>query len=433
MTTRTDAAAFLGANGAVQLGTIHVPPTKAKTLDFTTPPRAATAVQKIRDFLETDVQPLEAELGASSFGALLPALDKLRESARDMGLWTPQLAQKWGGPGLTLPEFAHLSEALGRSPLGHYVFNCQAPDAGNMEILIEHGTAEQHERWLRPLAAGQIRSCFSMTEPDSPGSNPTWMSTTARDDGDSWVINGHKWFTSSADGAAFAIVLAVTDPDVESRHARASQIIVPTDTPGFRLVRNISVMGEAGDSWASHSEIVYEDVRVPKANLLGPRGGGFVVAQERLGPGRIHHCMRWIGICERAFELMCHRAATREIAPGRPLATRQSIQNWIAESRAEIDASRLMVLKAAWRIEQESAYAARVEISTIKFFVAGVLQRVLDRALQVHGALGMTDDLPIAWWYRHERAARIYDGPDEVHKTVVARRVLRDYGVDIKS
>lgn len=402
-------------------------------MDFTIPARAAKAVSTIREFLTDEVQPLEARLSEGSFRALLPRLRELRDGAKALGYWTPQLSEAHGGPGFSLPEFAHLSEVLGRTPFGHYVFNCQAPDAGNMEILIEHGTPQHREQWLQPLIAGKIRSCFSMTEPDSPGSNPTWMTTTAVDEGEHWRINGRKWFTTAADGAAFAIVLANTDPDAENRYSRASQIIVPTDTPGFSLVRNISVMGEAGEDWASHAEVLYEDVIVPKANLLGPRGGGFVVAQERLGPGRIHHCMRWIGICERAFELMCDRAAKREVAPGRPLATRQTIQNWIAESRAEIDAARLMVLRAAWRIDRDGAYAARVDISTIKFFVAGVLQRVLDRSLQVHGALGMTDDLPIAWWYRHERAARIYDGPDEVHKTVVARRVLKDYGVDIRS
>ncbi len=394
-------------------------------MDFELSKKAADAVARARDFLEEEAYPLEAEFASDGFEELLPELDRLRGRARELDLWCPQRTH-------SLLDFASISEALGRSPVGHYLCNCQAPDAGNMEVLEEHGSDAQKEQFLEPLLRGEIRSCFSMTEPDAPGSNPTWMNTTAVLDGDEWVINGRKWFTTAADGAEFAIVMANTEPDAENRYARASMIIVPTDTPGFELVRNISIMGDVGHGWASHSEIVYDDVRVPHDNLLGARGGGFVIAQDRLGPGRIHHCMRWIGICERAFEMMCTRAAEREIAPGKPLGTRQTVQNWIADSRAEIDAARLMVLKTAWTIEREGAYAARVEISTIKYFVAGVLQRVLDRAIQAHGALGMTDDLPLSFWYRHERAARIYDGPDEVHKSVVARRVLRDYGVEVR-
>jgi acyl-CoA dehydrogenase len=327
-----------------------------------------------------------------------------------------------------LLEFAFLGEELGRTPLGHYCFNCQAPDVGNMEILLLHGTAEQKARYLEPLAAGQIRSCFSMTEPDRPGSNPTWLDTTARRDGDSYIINGRKWFTSSADGAAFAIVMAVTQPKAEAVHLRASQIIVPTSTPGFRRVRNIPVMGEAGSGYFSHAEVAYEDCRVPASNLLGEDGAGFAIAQERLGAGRVHHCVRWIGICERALDLMCARAASRELSPGKPLASRHVIQDWIAQARAEINAARLMVLQAAWRLDRDGTLGAREDISLIKFFAAEVLQRTLDRAIQVHGALGLTDETPLAAWYRHERGARIYDGPDEVHRASVARRILRSYG-----
>ena len=270
-----------------------------------------------------------------------------------------------------------------------------------------------------------------MTEPEFPGSNPTWMNTRAVKDGSDYVINGHKWFTSAADGAAFAIVMAITNPEAERKHLRASQIIVPTNTPGFNRVRNTPVMGDEGEDYASHCEIAYENCRVPQKNLLGEEGAGFAIAQQRLGPGRIHHCMRWIGICERAFELMCRYAAKRELSPGKPLATRQIIQEWIAESRAEINASRLMVLNTADKIDREGSRAARVEVSLIKFFVAGVLQKVLDRSIQVHGAMGLTDYTLLSHWYRHERAARIYDGPDEVHKTVVARMILKEYGVDI--
>jgi alkylation response protein AidB-like acyl-CoA dehydrogenase len=319
---------------------------------------------------------------------------------------------------------------MGRTPLGHFVFNCQAPDIGNMELLLAHGTEEQKQTYLLPLVRGEIRSCFSMTEPEFPGSNPVWMNTAAIKDGDEYVINGRKWFTSSAEGAAFAIVMAVTNPEAASPHQRASQIIVPTNTPGFKLVRNISVMGHAGEDYASHGEIIYENCRVPQKNLLGREGGGFAMAQERLGPGRIHHCMRWIGICERAFEMMCEYAVKRRLAPNKPLAASEVIQTWIAESRAEINAARLMVLSTAKKIDREGSHAARDEISLIKFFAANVLQKVLDRAIQVHGGLGVTDDTLLAFWYRQERAARIYDGPDEAHKTSVAKRILRKYGFE---
>ncbi|MDT4894972.1 MAG: acyl-CoA dehydrogenase [Acidobacteriota bacterium] len=388
-------------------------------------------LSKIHEFLREEVFPLEREFLSRPFRDLLPALKEKRERVKALGLWAPQLPREYGGLGLRLTEFARVSEELGSTPLGHYLFNCQAPDAGNLEVLIEHATPEQKELYLWPLVRGEVRSCFSMTEPEHPGSNPTWMSTRALKDGEDYVINGHKWFTSSADGAAFAIVMAVTNPDEASPHKRASQIIVPLDTKGFRVVRNISVMGEEGSDYASHAEVRYVDCRVPQRNLLGREGAGFIIAQERLGPGRIHHCMRWIGICERAFDMMCEHAAHRELSPGVPLGSRQSVQAWIAESRAEISAARLLVMQTAERIDNEGQAAAREDISLIKFFVAGILQQVLDRAIQVHGALGLTDDTVLAYWYRHERAARIYDGPDEVHKAVVARSALRKYGVDV--
>jgi acyl-CoA dehydrogenase len=392
-------------------------------MDFSISERAQQLRSRAREFVRRYVIPLEARL-PGSWKELEPALQQARATAKSLGLWVPDL-------GVPLEEFAMLSEELGRSPLGHYCVNAQAPDIGNMELLELAGSEEQKERWLRPLRAGEIRSCFSMTEPERAGSNPTWMDTRAVLEEGQWTIDGHKWFTSAADGAAFAVVMAVTDPEAPP-HLRASMIIVPCDTPGFERVRNIPVMGHAGEGWPTHAEIRYTHCRVPKENLLGGRGAGFALAQERLGPGRIHHCMRWIGICERAFEMMCRHAAERELAPGKPLATRQTVQQWIADSRAEIDASRLMVLHAAWKMERVGQREARVEVSTIKFFVANVLQDVLDRAVQVHGALGVTDDTPLAFWYRHERAARIYDGPDEVHRAVVARRVLRGFGVEIK-
>jgi acyl-CoA dehydrogenase len=388
-------------------------------------------LERIRSFVREELFPLEERFLKGSVHELLPHLREKRERVKEMGLWAPHLPVEDGGLGLTLPEFGRVSEELGRSPLGHYSFNCQAPDIGNMELLHRHGTEEQKERWLGPLMAGEIRSCFSMTEPHNAGSNPVNLSTTAVREGDEYVINGHKWFTSASDGAAFAIVMAVTNPEAEKPHARASQIIVPTDTPGFKTARLIPTMGKKGEDYFSEGEILYEDCRVPVSNRIGEEGSGFRLAQERLGPGRIHHCMRWIGICERAYDLMCRRAATRELSPGTLLGSKQAVQHWIAESRAEINAARLMTLDAADQIERNGAPAARVAISTIKFFVAGVLQRVVDRALQVHGALGITDDTLIAHYYRSERAGRIYDGPDEVHKSVVARSELKKYGVKV--
>ena len=398
-------------------------------MDFSLPPRVVDAVGKIRALFESDVLPLETELlRKKSFKGMLPELGEARAKVKAAGLWAPHLGEQWGGMGLTLTEHARISEELGRSPLGHYLFGCQAPDAGNMELLSLYGSPEQKAQWLEPLAAGKIRSCFSMTEPDLPGSNPTWLATAAVRDGDDYVINGRKWFTTGADGAAFAIVMAVTNPEAPP-HLRASQIIVPTDTPGFKLVRNVSVMGESGEDWASHAELAYENCRVPVTNLLGPENAGFFLAQERLGPGRIHHAMRWIGIAERAFEMMCKRAAGRAMSPGKQLGDKQIVQAWVAESRAEIDAARLYVMHTAWRIEQEGQHEARDAVSAIKFYTAGVLTRVLDRAVQAHGALGLTDDTILAWFWRHERAAHIYDGADEVHKISLAKRILQRYGL----
>jgi acyl-CoA dehydrogenase len=385
----------------------------------------------IQTFLHDEVYPLEKDFLQRPFRELLPALFAKRQQVKSLGLWTPHLPAEYGGPGLRLAEFARVSEELGRTPLGHYLFNCQAPDIGNMEILIAHGTPAQKETYLGPLIRGEQRSCFSMTEPEHPGSNPVWLSTTAVKDGADYVINGHKWFTSSAEGASFAIVMAITNPEATSPYKRASQIIVPVTTPGFKIVRNINVMGEEGSDYASHAEVRYENCRVPQGNLLGREGDGFAIAQERLGPGRIHHCMRWIGICERAFDLMCAYAAHRELSPGVVLGARQTVQEWIADSRAEINAARLLVLDTARRIDEEGATAVREQISLIKFFVAGILQKVLDRAIQTHGALGLTDATLLSYWYRHERGARIYDGPDEVHKSVVARSALKKHGASI--
>lgn len=401
-------------------------------MDFSISPRMQEILGRMREFVEQELYPLEPTVAEQGFDGAQKLLQEKRAQVKALGYWCPQIHKEHGGMGLSLLEHGMVSEVLGRSPLGHYCFNCQAPDAGNMEILIQFGTPEQQQKFLKPLVAGEIRSCFSMTEPEQPGSNPTWLATTAERDGNEWVINGHKWFTSSADGASFAIVMAVTNPEAPP-HARASQIIVPTNTPGFKFVRNIPIMGHAGADYDSHAEIRYENCRVPLSNLLGNEGAGFLIAQERLGPGRIHHCMRWIGICERSFDLMCRRAASREIAPGKPLGTKQAVQAWIAESRAEIEAARLAVLQAAWKIDHDGMLASRVEISCIKFFVADVMLKVIDRAIQVHGALGVTSDTPLAAFLRNERGARIYDGPDEVHKHVVARQVLKQYGLKLTS
>jgi acyl-CoA dehydrogenase len=396
-------------------------------MDYSIPESLQPILVAIRSIVERSLLPLEPRLGTAPFVELVPALSSVRDEVKERGLWAPQLPRSLGGMGLSLLEFALIGEELGRSPLGHYAFNAQAPDAGNIELLREFATESQKERWLTPLARGDIRSCFAMTEPDHPGSNPVWMGTRAIRDGTSYIIDGRKWFASGADGAAFAIVMAVTDPNADP-HRRASLLIVPAATPGFRRVRNIPCMGHAGDDWASHAELAFDGCRIPVENRLGDEGAGFGMAQARLGPGRIHHAMRWIGVCRRAFDLLCDRAATRQIAPGDLLGSRQAVQEWIAESQAAIEAARLLVLHAAWTIDNHGSEAAREAISLVKFHVAGVMQQVVDRAIQAHGALGISDDTVLSWFYRQERAARIYDGPDEVHKAVVARRILKKRG-----
>ena len=388
-------------------------------------PKIESLKSEFREFLQQEVYPHEVELLNGHWETFHSWAEEKRKIVKKNGWWAGFLPKELGGMGLDLVEFAQVSEVLGTSPFGHYLFNCQAPDVGNMELLSHRGSTELKDTYLKPLTQGEIRSCFSMTEPEFAGSNPVMMGTTAVLENGQWVINGHKWFTSSADGSDFAIVMAVTDPENESPYQQASMILVPTNTPGFNLVRNIPVMGEAGGGYLSHAEIRYEDCRVPESNLLGERGKGFQLAQERLGPGRIHHCMRWIGICERAFDLMVHRASTRRLSLKSMLGEKQTIQNWIAESRASIDAARLMVLNTAWKMQKHGQKATRLDVSTIKFFVAGILLKVLDRAIQTHGAMGITDDLVLAWWYRHERGARIYDGPDEVHKSALARKILK--------
>ncbi len=398
---------------------------------FTTE-RLHTLLPRVRAFVETELLPLEPGFLQPPLSNLFPLLDAKREQVKTLGLWGLHLPVAQGGWGLSLCEFGQVSEVLAYAPFfGHYVFGCQAPDIGNVELLHKFGSAALKDRFLQPLMEGRIRSCFSMTEPEFAGSNPTRMGTTAVREGDEYVINGHKWFTSSAEGAAFAVAMVVTDPAAPP-HRRASMIIVSTDTPGFELVRNIPVFGEAGGGWFSHAEVRYTDCRVPVSHLIGEEGQGFQLAQERLGPGRIHHCMRWVGQAERAFELMCQRAATREIEDGVMLGEKQFVQGFIAESRVEIDSCRLLVLNTAYQIDQVGAAAVRDQISGIKFQVANMVLRVLDRAIQVYGALGLTDDTVLAAMYRHERGARIWDGADEVHKQNLAVHLLKKYGLDVK-
>jgi acyl-CoA dehydrogenase len=375
--------------------------------------------ERYRAFMEEHVYPNERRLQADD----AELIRSLQGKAKDEGLWAPHVPPEAGGTGLGFLAYAHLNEEIGRSAYAQLVFGCQAPDAGNAEILFMFGTEEQKERWLRPLVAGEIRSFFSMTEPEVPGSDPTTLRTMARREGDEWVIDGHKWFSSGAEGAAFGIVMAVTDPDAEP-HRRASQIIVPADTPGVEVVRPVPVMGHAGSGWSTHCEVVYRGVRVPVENTLGEPGDGFRIAQKRLGPGRIHHVMRWLGQMQRAFELLCTYSLERE-AFGSRLADKQTVQNWIADSAAEIHACRLMTLDAARKIDEGDE--ARVEISVIKYYAARVLHDVIDRAIQVHGARGLTDETPLAAMYANARAARIYDGPDEVHRMVVSRRILNAF------
>lgn len=396
-------------------------------MDFSAPSAVTELCAALRPFIDEHVIPLERELDEAHFRRLVPKLDALREKVKANGWWSPGLPKEMGGMGLPLRHFAHVSEELGRTPLGHYVFNCQAPDISTMELLHTHASAEQQERYLKPLTTGAIRSCFAMTEPDHPGSNPVWMGTIARKDGDHWVLNGRKWFATGFDGSAFTLVMALSDPENPDKHRRASLFLMPSDQPGLRLMRNLPVMGVPGEHWASHAELALEDVRVPLDSVMGGEGNGFKLAQNRLGPGRIHHCMRWIGIAERAFDLMCRRLVSRQLSPGHTLGEQQMPQEWVADSRTEIEAARLMVLRAAWRIDTEGAAAARDDISQIKFFTANMLTRVLDRAIQAHGGLGILDDTPLAFWYRQERAAHIYDGADEVHKSSLARSILKGY------
>jgi len=355
-----------------------------------------------------------------------PIVEDLKAKAKKLGLWNMFLADERWGAGLSVLEYAPLAEITGHSPwIAPEATNCSAPDTGNMEILAEFGTPDQQEKWLVPLLDGEIRSCFSMTEPAVASSDATNIACRIESDGDDYVITGRKWWSTGAINklCRIAIVMGVTSPDADPYH-RQSMVLVPLDAPGVEIVRNVRVFGyrERG----GHAEILFDGVRVPKTNLLGDEGTGFAIAQARLGPGRIHHCMRLIGMAERAFDIMCERAQER-VAFGKPLAEQGVIQNWIAESRIKIEQARLMVLKAAWLIDTVGVKGARIEISAIKVAVPEMATWVIDRGIQVLGGAGVSDDFPLASLYAHARTIQIADGPSEVHKRSVARRELRRY------
>jgi acyl-CoA dehydrogenase len=394
--------------------------------DFSTEPEFQDHLDWMRDLVREEIWPMETlDLDQDQIER---AMAPLQERVKERGLWAAHLDPELGGQGYGQVKLGLMHEILGTSPYAPLAFGNQAPDSGNSEILALAGSEEQKERWLYPLLAGDLKSAFSMTEPETAGSDPTLLQTRAVCEGDEWVINGHKWFSSNASIADFLIVMAVTAPEAR-RYQRASMIIVPVDTPGVEIVRDVPTMEHPSDQfgrYGGHAEIYYRDVRVPAENLLGADGAGFLIAQQRLGPGRIHHCMRWLGVSRRAFDMLCERSLYRE-AHGSLLSEKETVQNWIADSAAQMQAARLMTLHAAWKMDTEGASAARQDISLIKFFGAQVLHDVIDRALQVHGALGYSTDLPLEAMYRYARAARFYDGPDEVHRSSVARQILRGY------
>src|SRR5437588_10785652 len=396
--------------------------------DFSTEPEFQEHLDWMREVVREEVWPLEALSDELGWEGMTRAIGPLQEQVRERGLWAAHLEPELGGQGFGQVKLGLMHEILGTSPLAPFAFGNAAPDSGNSEILALAGTPEQKERYLYPLLAGDVRSAFSMTEPETAGSDPTQLRTRAVKDGDEWVIDGHKWFSSNGSIADFLIVMAVTDPEA-GPYERASMLIVDADTPGVRILRDVATMEHPQATfgrYGNHAEILYEAVRVPATALLGAEGAGFLIAQQRLYPGRIHHCMRWLGVARRAFDMLCERSLYR-YAHGSTLAGHQTVQNWIADSAAQMQAARLMTLHAAWKMDTEGVAAARKEIALIKFYGAEVLHDIIDRALQAHGALGYSTDLPLEAMYRYARAARIYDGPDEVHRASVARQVLRGY------
>ncbi len=392
-------------------------------MNFSYPKELQEKLALIQSFLEKEIYPIEPLFLNHQWDELFPALEACRLKVKALKLWAPNMPKSEGGTFENLTELALIGEVLGQSPLGHFVFGCQAPDAGNAELLHLFGTDKQKEKWLKPLVSGKIRSCFAMTEPHTAGSNPTLLDSRAELKDGNWHINGRKWFTTSAEGAAFTIAMVVTNPDAP-KHRRASMIIVPLETPGFEIVRNISVMGAEGKGYFSHAEVTFKDCVVPQENIIGTDGDGFALAQERLGPGRIQHCMRWLGIGKRSIEVSKKFLNRRKISSTQVLAQQPLMQAAIAESLAELSAARLLVLQTASHIDNYGFEKAKNEVSLIKFHTANVVQRVVDRSLQSLGGLGVTDDTVISFFYREERAARIYDGADEVHKIVAAKRFL---------
>jgi len=393
---------------------------------FATEPEFELKLEWVRQLVREEVEPLET-LGLDP-GRFERAIAPLRERVKAAGLWAPHLDPELGGAGYGQLKLGLINEIVGRSHLAPEVFGSQAPDAGNSEILALNGSPEQKRRYLEPLLAGAQRSAFAMTEADRAGADPTLMAARARPTGGGYVLSGQKWFITEARSADFFLVMAVTDPSA-APHRRASVLIVERGDPGLVVEREIGSMHdpEPGErSLWTHSVVGFEDVELSSERLLGERGGGFAIAQQRLGPGRIHHCMRWLGQAQRAFDAMCERVLYRE-SHGGPLASHQTVQNWIADSAAEIQAARLMTLQAAWKIDEQGTRAARREIGMIKYFGAKVLLDVIDRAIQAHGSLGYSTDMPLESMYRWARAARLYDGPDEVHRATVARLVLAGY------
>ncbi len=396
--------------------------------DFSTDPELQDKLDWMAEFVRNEIWPLETLYGELDFDSLMRAIEPLRDQVKRQGLWAAHLEPELGGQGFGQVKLGLMHEILGTSPIAPFAFGNAAPDSGNSEILALAGTAEQKERYLHPLLAGDLRSAFSMTEPDTAGSDPTLLQTSAVKDGDHWVINGRKWFSTNGSIADFLIVMAVSDPQARS-HQRASMFIVDADTPGVKIIRDVPTMEHPWESfgrYGNHAEISYENVRVPTQALLGAQGAGFLIAQQRLYPGRIHHCMRWLGVARRAFDMLCERALYRETHGG-VLAKHQTVQNWIADSAAELQAARLLTLQAAWKMDTQGVLAARQDIAIIKFYGARVLHDVIDRALQAHGSLGYSTDMPLEAMYRYARAARIYDGPDEVHRASVAKQILRGY------
>jgi len=399
-------------------------------MDFEASERCQDFQQRLTSFMDEHVYPAEAvyarQLRESGDPHHQPqVMEELKSTARGLGLWNMFLPDGEHGAGLSNSDYAPLAEILGRSPIASEACNCSAPDTGNMEVLHQFATDEQKQRWLRPLLDGEIRSAFAMTEPDVASSDATNISLRIERDGEYYVLNGRKWWTSNAlhPHCRILIVMGKTSPD-GPRHMQQSQILVPLDTPGVKIIRGLPVFGYQDHE--GHAELLFEDVRVPASNLISEEGDGFMIAQARLGPGRIHHCMRCLGAAERALQEMCERAVSR-VTFGEPLATRANIQDWIAESRVEIEMARLLTLKAAWLMDTVGNRHARTEISAIKVAAPNIALKVIDRAIQVHGGGGVSDDFTLAWAYAHIRTLRLADGPDEVHKRSIAQRELAPY------